>query len=160
MLPQRRDHLGVSPAPRLRVDRGIDGLMADQAGRVIGMHGLELARNLLRRPAPVDQLAPHKIMQPAAESKLLPPSAALAARQIPRPAKLRAIGLGGQRIRTATPQFPADRRGAAPQKHADPPQARPAPMLRQNHAAFLTVEMLVSSVHRNILCPAGRGRCT
>jgi hypothetical protein len=33
-------------------------------------------------------------------------------------------------------------------------------MLRQNHATFLTVEVLVSFIHRNILCPTGAGCCT
>ena len=37
-----------SPAPRLRAGRGMDGLMADQAGWILGMHDLELARNLNR----------------------------------------------------------------------------------------------------------------
>ena len=63
-----------------------------------------------------------------------PPSAALAARPIPSTAKLRAIGLGGLCRRTAPAQFPPDRRGAAPQQKACRPKARPAPMLRQNHA--------------------------
>ena len=102
--------------------------MADQAGRIIGMHGLGLARNLRRRPAPVDRLAPYKVMQPAAGGKLSPPSAALAARPIFRRAKLRAIGSGGRALRTAPPQFPADRGSAAPQQHADHPKARPAPV--------------------------------
>ena len=31
---------------------------------------------------------------------------------------------------------------------------------RQNHATFLAVEVLQSSVHRNILCPTGSGCCT
>ena len=94
----------------------------------------EPARNLRRRPAPMDQLAPHPVMARTATGQLLPPSAALAARPIPVPAKLRATELGGLCRRTAPPQFPADRRGAASQQQADRPKARPAPMLSQNQA--------------------------
>ena len=130
------------------------------AGQTQGRWVWTARQNLLRRPAPVDQLAPHKVIQPAAAGKLSPPSVALAARPIPRPAQLREVGLGRQRIRTATPKFPPDHRGSASQKQADRPNARPAPTLSQNHAAFFTVEMLLPSVHRNILCPAGRRCCT
>ncbi len=108
----------------------------------------------------MDQIAPHPVIKPTAAGELVPPSAALAARTISGTATLRAIRLGGLSIRTAPQKFPTDRRGAAPQQNADRPKARPAPVLRQNHATFLAVEVLVSSVHRNILCPAGRGCCT
>ena len=33
-------------------------------------------------------------------------------------------------------------------------------MLGEYHATFLAAEVLASSVHRNILCPTGRGCCT
>jgi hypothetical protein len=39
VLSQGGDHLGLEAAFRLRIDRGIDGLMADQAGRIVGVHG-------------------------------------------------------------------------------------------------------------------------
>ena len=90
--------------------------------------------------------------------QLLPPSAPLAARPVSVPAKLRAMRPGGVSSRTATPQFPPDGRGAAPQQCPDRPKARPAPKLRHNHATFLAIEVLVSFVHRNIPCPLG-GRC-
>jgi hypothetical protein len=60
-----------------------------------------------------------------------------------RTAKLRTVGLGGLALRTAPKQFPTDRRGAASQQQADRLKTRPAPMLRQNHATFLAVEVLV-----------------
>ena len=134
--------------------------MADLAGRILGMHGPQLARNLLGGPAPVDQLAAHKVMQPTPPDKLVAPSAALAARPVPRPGTLRAVGVRRQPIRATMPQFPPDRARRTAQKPADLPKARPATMLRQNHATFLAVEVLVSSVHRNILCPAGVRCCT
>jgi hypothetical protein len=108
----------------------------------------------------VDQFAPHKVMKPPTLDQLQPPSAPLAARPVSVPATLRAIRLGEFSLRTATHQFPPDGRGAAPQQQADRPKARPPPMLRQNHATFLAVEVLVSFVHRNILCPMGAGCCT
>ncbi|MDP1578003.1 MAG: hypothetical protein Q8L76_14805 [Cypionkella sp.] len=40
------------------------------------------------------------------------------------------------------------------QQQADRLKTRPAPMLRQHHATFLAVEVLVPFVHRNILCYA------
>ena len=42
----------------------------------------------------------------------------------------------------------------------DHPQAAAFTMLGEDHATFLAAEVLASSFHRNILCPAGRGRCT
>ena len=108
----------------------------------------------------MDQFAPHKVMQPPTLDQLAPPSTPLAQHPVPVRAKLRAIRPGLVSLRTATPQFSPDGRGAAPQQQADRPKARPAPMLRQNHATFLAVQVLVSFVHRNILCPEGRGCCT
>jgi hypothetical protein len=90
VLAQRRDHPGLQPTSRLRVDRGLDRLVADQPGRIIGVLGLQFAHNLLGRLALVDQFAAHKGMQPAAGDKLSPPPAELAARLMPRPALLRA----------------------------------------------------------------------
>ncbi len=137
VLSQCGDHPGFQPAPRLRMDRGMDGLGADQARRILGVPSPvvlepmanhrpdpELARNLRRRPAPVDQLAPHKVMEPAAAGELVPPSAPLAARPISGPATLRAIGLGGLSLGPTPAQFPTDRRGAAPQSQAYRPKAR------------------------------------
>ena len=108
----------------------------------------------------MDQLAPHKVMQPTAKGHLATPSAPLEQHPVPVPAKPRAIRLGGVCQRAVMPQFPPDGRGAAPQQQADRPKARPAPLLPQNHATVLAVEVLVSSVHRNIPCPAGAGCCT
>jgi len=104
--------------------------------------GLALGHNLPRRPAIVDQLALHKVLKPTAKGHLAMSSVPLAARPISAPAKLRAIRLGGVYFRTAAPQFPPDRRGAAPRQRADRPKARSAPMLRRNHATFLAVEVL------------------
>ena len=42
----------------------------------------------------------------------------------------------------------------------DHPQAAALTMLGEDHAMFLAAEVLASSVHRNILCPAVRGCCT
>ena len=108
----------------------------------------------------MDQLALHKVMKPTATGQLATSSAPLAARPISVPATLHAIRLGRFSLRAATQQFPPDRRGATPQQQANRPKARPAQMLRQNHATFLTVKVLVSFVHRNILCPTGAGCCT
>ena len=108
----------------------------------------------------MDQLASYKAMQPATLNQLVPSSAPLTARPISLCGKVRAIGLGSFSVWTAPKQFPTDRRGAASQQQADRSKARPAPMLRQNHATFLAVEVLVSFVHRNILCPLGAGCCT
>ena len=130
VLAQSGDHLGFQPAPRLRVDRGMDGLMADQAGGIVGVHGPEFARNLLWGPAPVDQLSPHPVMEPIAANQLMPTPAPLGARARYRSPPSCAIRVRGLSLRTASPQFPPDRRGAAPQQQADRPKARPAPVFR------------------------------
>ncbi len=59
-----------------------------------------------------------------------------------------------------TRKLPADRAGGAPKKLTDAPLTIAPLMLSENHATFLTAEVLTSSVHRNILYPAGSGCCT
>ena len=95
--------------------------MADQAGGIIEVHGLEVARNLLRRPAPMDQLAPHPVVQPTPLSEFASPSAALAPRPISGTGQLRAVKLRRQRFQSAPPQFPTDHLAARP---SNPPISR------------------------------------
>jgi hypothetical protein len=116
--------------------------MAHAGRSVIGFHKPQSLRNLLRRPAPVDQLALHKVMKPTATDQLATSSASLAVGPISLPTTLRAIRLGRFFLRAATQQFPPDRRSATPQQQANRPKARPAQMLRQNHATFLAVRCL------------------
>ena len=69
-----------------------------------------------------------------------------------RPSELRVIA----GLAMPTPrQLPPDRAGRAAQHQTDLSKAAAPPILGQNHATFLAAEVLVSSVHRNILCPAG-----
>jgi hypothetical protein len=51
-------------------------------------------------------------------------------------------------------RLPADRAGGPTKKYADASLTVASLMLGENHATFLTVEVLTSSVHRNILSPA------
>ena len=57
-------------------------------------------------------------------------------------------------------QFPTDRAGRPVKNGPDHPLAAASTMLGEDHATFLAAEVLASSVHRNILCPVGRGCCT
>ena len=57
-------------------------------------------------------------------------------------------------------QFPANRAGRPVKNGPDYPLAAASTMLGEDHATFLAAEVLASSVHRNILCPAVRGCCT
>ena len=128
--------------------------MADAGGGITLMQGAQSGSDLFGRPALMHQFAANPIVQRAALNQLGARPAQKPSRIMNRAGHLRVIG----RIAQPPPrQFPPDRAGRAAQQPADLPQARPAPMLRQNHATFLAVEVLASSVHRNILSPAGRG---
>jgi len=71
-----------------------------------------------------------------------------------KPRHLRAIAS----VILPTPrQFPADRARGAALNGTDHPLTATTFMLGENHATFLAAEVLASSVHRNILCPAGCG---
>jgi len=82
---------------------------------------------------------------------------AYAALIIDAPRRLRAVTTI---VLPTTRELPANGAGGAAQKSADALLAIAPLMLGENHATFLTVEVLASSVHRNILCPVGFRCCT
>ena len=57
-------------------------------------------------------------------------------------------------------KFAENRARRVAYKLTDNPLAAATNMFGENHAAFLAAEVLASFVHRNILCPVGRGGCT
>lgn len=59
-----------------------------------------------------------------------------------------------------TRKLQANRAGGPTKQPADALLAIATLMFGENHATFLTAEVLTSSVHRNILCPLGFRCCT
>ena len=103
----------------------------------------KLAVNEAVEVVPLDKLA----LAPTARAALI----------IDAPRHLRAVATI---VLPTTCELTADRAGGPTKKPADALLAIAPLMLGENHATFLTVEVLVSSVHRNILCPAGGWCCT
>jgi len=99
----------------------------------------------------------HGAVQGAAFDQLALAPTACAAIIIHTPRRLRAIGAI---LLPPARQFPADRARRAAKKTPDRPLATASIVLGEYHATFLATEVLASSVHRNILCPTGRGCCT
>jgi len=150
-LPQGLDHQRLQPTPRLRVDRGIDRLVADALARIVGMHASKSGCDLLRRPAPMDQTGAHPVVDRSLRDQFLPPNGALPRHIMRKPCNLWIIPAG-----CGTPrQFKPDGGMMPPKKAADLTQARSPSMFRKDHATFLGVQVLVMSFHRNILCPLG-----
>jgi hypothetical protein len=130
----------------MRVDRGVDRFVADAAPRIIRFHGLQPARDLLRRPAEMNKPVTDPAMEPATLDQLARPPA-------PTPPNLvnRTSGLGAVAaiLTLATPQFPADRARSPAQKPPDFPKARAPSALGKDHAAVFMAQVPVSSSHRN-----------
>jgi hypothetical protein len=156
-LTQSLDHRGFQAATRLGIDRGIDGLVADAGSRVIGMHAPQSVRNLLRRPAPMNEMAVYEGMGRTTYHQLAGAPTSRAPNVVNQPRRLRAIGTV---ILTTPRQFPANRARRPVKKHPDRLLAAAPVMFGVYHATFLAAEVLASSVHRNILCPKGRRCCT
>ena len=135
----------------------MDRLGIDALAWIIGVQEPQSGSDLFGRPALRQQLAANPVVQFAALGQLGTPKAARPPR-VTNPARnLRAVaGI----LQSPPRQFPPDRAGRTAEEMVDRPKARPAPMLAQNHATFLAVEVPVSFVHRNILCPASPGCCT
>lgn len=105
----------------------------------------------------MNEVIVNEAMDVAALDQFSLPSASPAADIIDKPCRLRAIAAV---ILPPPRQFAADRARRAAKKAPDRPLAQAAIMLGKNHATFLAAEVLASFVHRNILCPVGRGCCT
>ena len=103
----------------------------------------KLAVNEAVEIVPIDQLA----LAPTASAALI----------IDTPRRLWAVTAI---VLPTTRKLPADRAGGPTKQPANAPLAIATLMLGENHATFLTVEVLTSSVHRNILCPLGFRCCT
>lgn len=98
--------------------------------------------------------------KPIGRAALDEPATTPAARStfiIHAPRRRRAVGAI---LLPTTRQLAADRAGRTAKKPTDALLAGAAFMLGENHATFLAAEVLASSVHRNILCPAGFRCCT
>lgn len=105
----------------------------------------------------MNEMVVYEPMDFAALNQLARAAASRAADIVDTPRRLRATGA----VVPPTPrQFAADRARRAGQKLPDRPLAAAPTMLGKDHATFLAAEVLASSVHRNILCPGGRGCCT
>ena len=105
----------------------------------------------------MNEMVLHKAMKRTALDQPEAAAAACPALVIHAPRSRGAIGAIGL---PSARKFPADRAGRSANKPADRLLTAAATMLGKDHATFLAAEVLASSVHRNILCPAGRGCCT
>jgi len=102
----------------------------------------------------MDEVVVHDAMERAALDRPAPSPATRPARIIYAPRHLRAVaGIG----LSAASGFPADRAARASRKPTGRPLTAPAVMLGEDRPAFLAAEVLASSVHSDILCPARPG---
>src|SRR4249919_528739 len=130
----------------MRVDRGVDRFVADAASGIIRFHGLQPARDLLRRPAEMNKPVTDPAVEPATLDQLARPPAPTPPDLVNRTSDLRAVAAI---LTLATPQFPADRARSPAQKPPDCPKARAPSALGKDHAAFFMAQVPVSSSHRN-----------
>lgn len=120
-LPQRFDHGRLQAAPGMRVDRGVDRFVADAASGIIRFHGLQPARDLLRRPAEMNKPVTDPAVEPATLDQLARPPAPTPPDLVNRTSDLRTVAAV---LTLATPQFPADRARSPAQKPPDCPKTR------------------------------------
>src|SRR5680860_309521 len=150
-LPQRLDHQCLQGTPWLRVNCSIDRLMADALTGIVRMHAPQSGRDLLGRPAPMDQTIADPSVKRSLGHQFAPPTGAPPRRITRQPRHLWIIP-----TRRGTPrQFKPDGGMMPSEKLANLTQARSPPMFRKDHATFLGVQVLVLAFHGNILCPLG-----
>ena len=105
----------------------------------------------------MNQVIVHEPMDVAALNQLVRAATSCPAHIMDQPRRLWAIAAV---VLTPPRQFAANRARRAAQKLPDHPLTAATNMFGEYHATFLAAEVLASSVHRNILCPTGRGCCT
>ena len=150
-LTKRLDHQRLQLTQRLSIDRGIDRLVADVLSRIVGIHTSESGRDLLWRPAPMDQTVAHPGVKWVLGDELPSPTGPPPHRITCLPRNLWIIF-----ARRGTPhQIKPDGAVMPPEKSADLTQARFSSIFRKDHATFLGVQVLIVSFHRNNLCHLG-----
>ena len=77
-LPQRIEHALLERTTRMRVDAGVDRLVADLATGILGVHDPQSRCYLLRRPARIKQTIMDEFVQRRASRQLGAPPAGLA----------------------------------------------------------------------------------
>ena len=147
-LAQRRDHLRLERAARIRVDGSVDRLGAVVPATVLRVHESQSGSDLMRRPESVAKTVTDSLPQPTALDELAMTDAG--ATSLP----ITTTGLGGTvavgRRRATSRPFTTDRRRRALEPPGDRSQARAAVGFDHDRHPILSAQVFVFSFQRNL----------
>jgi hypothetical protein len=158
-LPQGCDQLGAQLTARHRIERRVDGFVADTHRAIIWEHAWKYARNLFWRksfPKQLLNLRPQK----AVGSQTRRVAAAAAPQRSALMSKNRAVtprqsgstspnGLGFWVTPLVTSKLSTHRAGASIQASSNCPNGAPSLKTQLNQSSLFTIKMFVFGFHRN-----------